>query len=164
MAAPLREHFARLSVVIEIHQESELDAVAGFDEVLLPPTPFDAGILVPPDAIAMRGGTDHVRVAVAVYVEHQIRQVLGDIAVVFDGAKLVLGPVRSFIPVLARDDIGMSVAVDVADRTGFVSTGVDQMLRERNLGGTRIGPHHESCKTCRRYRPFTGNRLVHCMY
>ena len=73
MAAPLRQHFASLAVVIEIHQERELDAVSVFDQVLFPLAAFRAGILVPPDAVAVRGGTDHVGIAVAIDVQRRDR-------------------------------------------------------------------------------------------
>src|SRR5580692_8270917 len=81
MAAPLREHFAGLAVVIEIHQERELDAMAVFDRVFLPLSALGAGILVPPDAVAVRSGTDDVGIAVAIYVKHKIGEVFSCIPV-----------------------------------------------------------------------------------
>ena len=143
MAAPLRQHFAGLAVVVQIHQERELDAVSVFDQVLFPLAALRSGILVPPDAVAVRRGTDHVGIAVAVDVEHEIGEIFGGVAVVLDGAKVVLDPVRPLIPVLAGDDIGMSVAIDVGDGAGFVRARVDHVARERDLGGTRSGPRCE---------------------
>ena len=43
MAAPLRQHFASLAVVVQIHQEGELDAMPVFDQVLFPSPPLAPG-------------------------------------------------------------------------------------------------------------------------
>ena len=56
---------------------------------------------------------------------------------------MVLDPVRPFIPVLAGDDIGMSVAIDIRDGAGFEGARVDHVARERDLGGTGRSPRCE---------------------
>src|SRR5215469_16691746 len=53
MAAPLRKNFARLAIVVQVHQEAELDAVAVFDQVLFPFAAFRTRVFVPPDAVSM---------------------------------------------------------------------------------------------------------------
>ena len=121
MAAPLRQHLAGLAVVVQIHQERELDAVPVFDQMLFPLAALGSGILVPPDAVAVRGGADDVGIAVAVDVQREIGEIFGGVAEILDGSKAVLDPVRPLIPVLSGHDIGMPVAIDVGDRAGFVT-------------------------------------------
>lgn len=140
IAAPLRQHFAGAAIVVQIHQEGELDAMPVFDQVLFPLTAFRSGILVPPNAVAIGGGTYHIGIAIAVDVEHEIGEILCGVAIVFDGSKAVLGPVRPFIAILTGEDIGMPIVVDVRDGTGFESAGVDHVDGERDLGGTRSSP------------------------
>jgi hypothetical protein len=60
----------------------------------------------------------------------QLANVISDLSGLTKG---VLDPVRPLIPILAGDDIGMSVAVDISNGAGFESARVDHMERERNL-------------------------------
>jgi hypothetical protein len=56
---------------------------------------------------------------------------------------VVLNPRWALIPVLARYDIGMTVAVEVGHGAGFVCATVDQAAFKWDLGGSRSGPGRE---------------------
>lgn len=84
----------------------------------------------------MGGGADDIGITIAVHVQREIGEIFGSVAVVLDGAKSVLRPVRPLIPVLARDDIGTSIAVHVGDSASLVSARVDHVAQEWNLRRT----------------------------
>jgi hypothetical protein len=65
----LGKDFAGLAIVIEIHQEGKLDGVPILDEVFLSDAAGPAGILVPPELLGVRGGTDDVEEAIAVNID-----------------------------------------------------------------------------------------------
>ena len=66
---PLAKDFAGFAIVIAIHQEGKLHAVPILDEVFLSDAAGPAGILVPPELLGVRGGTDDVEEAIAVDID-----------------------------------------------------------------------------------------------
>src|ERR1700722_5344219 len=160
VAAPLRKQLLRLAVAIDVHQERELDAMSVFDQMLFPRTPLLAGVLIPPKLVGVRCRTHHVRIPIAIHVDQQVAQILGRVAKVFNGAKLVLRPVGPFVPVLSRNDIGMPVAIDVADGARFIGARIDHVTDKRNL----FGPGRSQRKECRHThsgRNADGHRFSH---
>src|SRR5262249_13841637 len=92
-----------------------------------------AGILIPPDAFGEPGAADHVWIAVAVDVQNEVAEVI-DVAVLeIDIAKVVFGPTRSFVPVLAGNDIELAIVIAMGEGSGLGGAEIDGDLSKGNL-------------------------------
>ena len=156
--AEFGKHFVGLAVVVEIHQKGELYGRAGLDHVFLPLAAGCAGVLAPEEAVREPGAAHDIDAAVAVDVERQIREVIDVVVGVRQGAEFVLDPARAFVPVLAGDDVGPAVAVDVGDGAAFVGAEIEGVLLERDVGGTGGGALPSRARTPARHRHAANRR------
>src|SRR5262249_16047920 len=112
--------------------------------VLFPRAAPLARILRPPQALRKPGAAYDVDMAIAIYVERQVTEVVDVVAGVVDGAELVLGPAGRLVPVLARDDVELPVPVDVGDRAGLTRTEIGFVLANWDF----IGPSDRPGDRC----------------
>src|ERR1700686_5202818 len=87
-----------------------------------------ARILVPGQFLAEPGARNHIGIAVTIYIQRKIAQIID---VSLDErylAHAMLLPVRRFVPILASDDIEPSILIHIGDRRGLVGALVDQVL------------------------------------
>ena len=71
--------------------------------------------------------------AVFIDIDREGAQIVDVVVGVVDVAKVMLRPVRGFVPVLARDDVEFAVAVDIADGGGLTGTEINGVLFEGNF-------------------------------
>ena len=135
-AVELGEQFLLLAVVVEVHQEGEFGGAAGIDFVDCPRAAALPGILQPDDFGGEVAELDDVNPAVAIHVEGDVGEVVDVVGVEVDRAEGMLDPVGRFVPVLAGDDVGTAVVVEVGDRHGFVEAGVDHADPEGDVRRT----------------------------
>ena len=138
--AVLRQHLSRFAVVIQIHQEGELDGEAAIDLVLLPLATTFSRILHPPQTLGKPGAAHDVHVAVAVDIERQVAEVVDVAVVVCKGAEFVLHPVRGLVPILTGYDVELAIAVDIGEGAGLVRAEIDLVLAEGDFVRTADGP------------------------
>ena len=70
----------------------------------------------------------------------QVAEIVDVVVGVVDLAKVVLGPLRAFVPVFAGDDVGLAVAIDVGDRGGLARARIDHLPLEQDVVGAGGGP------------------------
>src|SRR5581483_8596376 len=139
--AELRQNFSRLAVVVEVDQKRELDGETVLDLVLLPfALAAAARILVPEQSFAEPGTAHDIDVAVAVYVERQIAEVVYVVVGIVQRAELVFRPARALVPVFSGDDIRLAVAIDISHGARFAAAQVERVLLKRDLVRTGQGP------------------------
>src|SRR5216683_2606473 len=87
-----------------------------------------ARILVPGQFLAEPRARDHIGVAVIVYIQRKIAQIIDVSLDERYVAHAMLLPVRRFVPILAGDDIEPSILIDIGDRRGLIGALVDEVL------------------------------------
>src|SRR2546426_5183676 len=142
--AELRQDLLRFAGIQEVNQKRELHRVTGLDDGLAPGSLPAAWILVPGETIGEPSGCYQVGITVSVDVDGQVAEIVNVILAVVQGAKLMFDPLRScsrrpgralLVPVLARNDVELSVLVEVGHGAGLAWPEVNRVLAEVDFAG-----------------------------
>ena len=173
----MRKHLPRLAITIQVDEQGEFDGKALVNESFLPLPDCPPWIPPPRNLPLAPSDADHVHVAVHVDIEQQVAEVVDVVVPEMDGTEFLALEVRPAIPILPRDDIEESVAVEVGDGAGLVAPEIDDALAERNLLGwpyreARSGqegskesrrhqvPHHDRTMMTQARRPLSDVRRI----
>jgi polyphosphate glucokinase len=143
----LRENVLGFSAVAQIHQNGKLHVAARLDYVFLPGATLLAGIFIPPQLFRMPGAADDVRIAVAIYVDGKVAEIFDVVIDVFERAELMFDPFGTLIPVLAGDDIGVAITIEINDGAGFIGPQIDDALFEWDIVWPGSRPGGGDCKS-----------------
>src|SRR5262249_11933845 len=110
--------------------------------VIAPLPAASSGILAPPQLLRMRGGADHIKKAVAIYIEQQIAKIFGRVSAVPNAAEWMFAPDRTFVPIRAGHDVEMTVTIDVADGASFIGSRIDHVPLKQDLVWPLVRPRN----------------------
>src|SRR6185503_19628761 len=84
--------------------------------------------------------------AVAIHVDGEIAEVIDVVVGEVDLAEMVDRPRRRFVPVLAGDDVGLSVLVDVRHGRSLARAWIEHAEAKRNVGRAAGAGEEAACR------------------
>ena len=129
----MRKHFPCLAIAVQIDEQGEFDGQPLVNRSLLPLPDGPPRIPPPRDSPSAPSDADHIHVTIQVNVERQVAEIVDVVVPEENGTELLALKVRSAIPVLSRDDIEESVAVEVGHSARLAPPEIDHALAERDL-------------------------------
>jgi len=154
-----------LAIIIQIHQESKFRGAAVVNFRSLPflhrrRRHIFARILQPHDIPRKIPELNQIHVAIPIYVDGQIAEIVYIVVSEIDIPDLVFFPVGRFIPAIAGNDIRAAVFIDVHDRRRFGGPRVNHPDLKRQVRRTAGRSHQRGGKHSKNKRLAHGQVLA----